>query len=89
MRTLYQPACPLRSRRPVATPWMQSAHQIAQQLARIREATEDAMLGSSAKTWNGIDRRSFIGGSDARIIMGNDEAALLHLWQEKRGEVEP
>ena len=34
-------------------------------------------------------RRSFIGGSDARIIMGNDEAALLHLWQEKRGEVEP
>lgn len=36
-----------------------------------------------------VDRRSFIGGSDARIIMGNDEAALLRLWQEKRGEVEP
>jgi predicted phage-related endonuclease len=35
------------------------------------------------------DRRSFIGGSDARIIMGNDEVSLLHLWQEKRGEVEP
>ncbi len=35
------------------------------------------------------DRRSFIGGSDARIIMGNDEAALLRLWQEKRGEIEP
>jgi predicted phage-related endonuclease len=35
------------------------------------------------------DRRSFIGGSDARIIMGNDEAALLRLWWEKRGEVEP
>jgi predicted phage-related endonuclease len=34
------------------------------------------------------DRRSFIGGSDARIIMGNDEAALLQLWREKRGEVE-
>jgi hypothetical protein len=34
-------------------------------------------------------RRRFIGGSDARIIMGNDEAALLRLWQEKRGEVEP
>jgi predicted phage-related endonuclease len=31
----------------------------------------------------------FIGGSDARIIMGNDEAALLRLWREKRGEVEP
>jgi predicted phage-related endonuclease len=34
-------------------------------------------------------RRYFIGGSDARIIMGDDEAALLRLWQEKRGEVEP
>jgi predicted phage-related endonuclease len=34
-------------------------------------------------------RASFIGGSDARIIMGNDEAALLRLWQEKRGEVGP
>ena len=35
------------------------------------------------------DRRAFIGGSDARIIMGDDEAALLRLWREKRGEVEP
>ena len=35
------------------------------------------------------DRRSFVGGSDARIIMGKDENALLRLWREKRGEVEP
>src|ERR1700729_2269811 len=35
------------------------------------------------------DRRSFIGGSDARIIMGNDGDRLHRLWQEKRGEVEP
>jgi predicted phage-related endonuclease len=35
------------------------------------------------------DRCSFIGGSDARIIMGDDEAALLRLWREKRGEAEP
>jgi predicted phage-related endonuclease len=35
------------------------------------------------------DRRAFVGGSDARIIMGNDEAALLRLWKEKRGEVDP
>jgi predicted phage-related endonuclease len=35
------------------------------------------------------NRRSFIGGSDARIIMGDDEGALLRLWQEKRGEIEP
>src|SRR6201988_4444830 len=34
-------------------------------------------------------RRSFIGGSDARIIMGNDEEALIRLWREKRGEAEP
>src|SRR5262245_41194713 len=27
--------------------------------------------------------------SDARIIMGSDEGALLRLWREKRGEVEP
>jgi predicted phage-related endonuclease len=38
---------------------------------------------------NRSNRRSFIGGSDARIILGDDEAALLHLWREKRGEVEP
>jgi hypothetical protein len=31
------------------------------------------------------DRRRFIGGSDARIIMGQDEKALIRLWQEKRG----
>jgi predicted phage-related endonuclease len=35
-----------------------------------------------------VDRRLFIGGSDARIIMGNDEPALARLWREKRGEVE-
>src|SRR6266550_844628 len=34
-------------------------------------------------------RRTYIGGSDARVIMGNDEAALIHLWREKRGEAEP
>jgi predicted phage-related endonuclease len=34
-------------------------------------------------------RRSFIGGSDARIIMGEDERILLRLWREKRGEIEP
>src|SRR6266849_9383784 len=35
------------------------------------------------------DRRYFIGGSDARIIMGQDEKALIRLWQEKRGEIAP
>ena len=36
-----------------------------------------------------LSRQSFIGGSDARIIMGDDEAALVRLWREKRGEIEP
>src|ERR1700749_3237982 len=40
-------------------------------------------------TKSNVDRRSFIGGSDARIIMGSEEAALVRLWREKRGEVEP
>jgi predicted phage-related endonuclease len=43
----------------------------------------------SAVWKNAPDRRSFIGGSDARIIMGGDEAALIRLWQEKRGEIDP
>jgi hypothetical protein len=33
------------------------------------------------------DRGYFIGGSDARIVMGDDEPALLRLWREKRSEV--
>ena len=36
-----------------------------------------------------LDRRYFIGGSDARIIIGDDEDALVRLWREKRGEVAP
>ena len=35
------------------------------------------------------DRRHFIGGSDARVIMGADEEKLVRLWQEKRGEAQP
>jgi predicted phage-related endonuclease len=35
------------------------------------------------------DRSHFIGGSDARIIMGGDETALIRLWQQKRGEASP
>src|SRR5258705_963165 len=38
------------------------------------------------KATHSPDRRQFIGGSDARVIMGKDEKALLRLWREKRGE---
>jgi predicted phage-related endonuclease len=47
---------------------------------------EEAMSVHMGKTGH---RRSFLGGSDARIIMGQDETALLRLWREKRGEAEP
>ena len=33
-------------------------------------------------------RRYFVSDSDARIIMGKGEAALLRLWPERREEVE-
>jgi predicted phage-related endonuclease len=36
-----------------------------------------------------INRRTFLGGSDARVIMGDDQALLVRLWREKRGEIEP
>jgi predicted phage-related endonuclease len=36
-----------------------------------------------------VNRLHYIGGSDARVIMGKDEKALLRLWEEKRGEVAP
>ena len=38
---------------------------------------------------NRINRRFFIGGSDARIIMGDNHDALMRLWRQKRGEIEP
>jgi predicted phage-related endonuclease len=54
----------------------------------IRTPITGATRKASTKR-RSTDRRYFIGGSDARIIMGNDEAALIRLWREKRGEIEP
>lgn len=34
-------------------------------------------------------RKGFIGGSDANIIMSGDDAKLIALWKQKRGESEP
>jgi predicted phage-related endonuclease len=51
--------------------------------------TEVKDMTSTMWTKSYGNRRSFIGGSDARIIMGSDEAALVRLWREKRGEAEP
>ena len=51
--------------------------------------TSLATLSDSTRARKPTKRRYFVGGSDARIIMGDDEAALVRLWREKRGEVEP
>jgi predicted phage-related endonuclease len=48
-----------------------------------------AMSQAFLKATSETDRRYFIGGSDVRIIMGDDEAALVRLWRERRGEAEP
>ena len=50
---------------------------------------EYATIVNSAQHWHQPSRRHFIGGSDARIIMGDDEPRLIRLWREKRGEIEP
>src|SRR6266568_1714664 len=47
------------------------------------------MTALTSRIANSPRRRTFIGGSDARVVMGGDEAALLRLWREKRGEAEP
>ena len=46
-------------------------------------------MKSVARTYSEDSAALFIGGSDARIIMGSDEPALQRLWREKRGEAEP
>jgi predicted phage-related endonuclease len=50
---------------------------------------EIAVKNGSKTLPDSARRRHFIGGSDARIIMGDDEAAVTRLWREKRGEIEP
>jgi predicted phage-related endonuclease len=46
------------------------------------------MTALPSRTANSLRRQTFIGGSDARIIMGGDETGLLRLWREKRGEAD-
>lgn len=47
----------------------------------------EAKLDDKRKPIN-TNRSRFIGGSDARFISGNDEAAPLRLWQDIRAKVE-
>src|SRR5580700_11901615 len=55
----------------------------------IRDSVAEAKPSKTLRRAADPSRRAFIGGSDARIIMGQDEEALLRLWREKRGEAEP
>src|SRR6202030_1764283 len=57
-------------------------HPLSQRFAESHSQMPIALGKQSHKP----DRMNFIGGSDARIIMGKDEKALLRLWREKRGE---
>jgi putative phage-type endonuclease len=57
-------------------------------IARFGDYGKEQVMPNPIQPWR-IDRRAFIGGSDARIIMGVDETALIRLWREKRGEVGP
>jgi hypothetical protein len=65
---------------------MISSHKGSNQQTSFSELEE----GMKSRLWRKSygDRRLFIGGSDARIIMGDDEAALVLLWRQKRGEVD-
>src|SRR5262249_14231103 len=62
---------------------------IAQTYANFHERTYHLMPSNTQEIRKLTERRSFIGGSDARIIMGDDETALVRLWREKRGEAGP
>jgi predicted phage-related endonuclease len=54
------------------------------------ESSNDAVASTNdVIRFNPNDRRHFIGGSDARIIMGDDQEDLVRLWREKRGELPP
>jgi predicted phage-related endonuclease len=55
----------------------------------LGQPSEEAIMDRAAVSQERLNRRHFIGGSDARIVMGADETALLRLWREKRGEIEP
>jgi hypothetical protein len=66
-------------------------NRLAQAITEIGAMLLGLVIGSVTTLFHHCnqDRRYFIGGSDARIIVGDDEGALIRLWREKRGEIEP
>jgi hypothetical protein len=51
---------------------------------RIMEFTLGDLMGLETAPRREPNRRHFIGGSDARIIMSPNEAALIRLWKGRR-----
>jgi predicted phage-related endonuclease len=45
------------------------------------------MSANRKRNWNKTDRRDFIGGSDARIIMGQDEKASTHVHRRLKTRI--
>jgi hypothetical protein len=51
--------------------------------------SEEKVVKAQTCTEKSENRLQFLGGSDARVIISSDEAALIRLWKEKRGVAEP
>jgi hypothetical protein len=64
---------------------------LAECVARPQRAGDSCSRRRSvpARTTSSPPGERCVGGSDARIILGDDKPALLRLWREKRGEAEP
>src|SRR5262245_33310060 len=87
-RSGHPQLCACHRRRPVLLSHVWVGYRIAQLRRNARMSVASSTFEGRTKLAT-RDRRYFIGGSDARIIMGSDEAALIRLWREKRGEAEP
>ncbi len=75
---------------PMRTTCASGADSMSQEVSTpFNSFDRQRVAGGKARFGRRNDRRHFIGGSDARIIMGQDEKALVRLWREKRGEAEP
>jgi predicted phage-related endonuclease len=68
--------------------WIMELKTRRDMLVRPSNFPKEITMPLSQIVHNKGDRRFFVGGSDARIIMGSDERALVRLWREKRGEAE-
>jgi hypothetical protein len=72
-----------------ATSNLQAVPSSGRQLITAESANQSTNLGAvnlPAVRVQPTDRPYFIGGSNARVIIGTDDSPLLWLWREKRGD---